>query len=195
MFPREMSLHDKEEVIRKPLKHYFLSVSTATNLLLQLHTHTHFMPSLCPGLHLLQNFSSVRGKIIKGAGVFGVTFNPDIWQPSSFVRVCQTIGPLSLTHSVSWVSTTTGHHPDQPTDKQTVLLLWRSHWLQVRVGLGNRTALPCCPITLGINKNWKGSKALSSNLNNKTSSASDINKTAETITNTNLNVNSLDKYY
>lgn len=36
MFPCEMSLHDKEEAIRKPLKHYFLSVATVTDLILQL---------------------------------------------------------------------------------------------------------------------------------------------------------------
>lgn len=38
MFPREMSLHDKGEAIRKPLKYYFLSVARETDLILQLQT-------------------------------------------------------------------------------------------------------------------------------------------------------------
>lgn len=40
MFPCEMLLHDKEEAIRKPLKHYFLSVAMVTDLILQLQSLT-----------------------------------------------------------------------------------------------------------------------------------------------------------
>lgn len=104
MFPCEMSLHDKEEAIRKPLKHYFLSVATVTDLALQLQKFAVTLLELIScrrGLRVggktkrqvclgpqrtLVGWYPVQALLSVQLGL-SVTSDPDIWQQLTQVRV------------------------------------------------------------------------------------------------------------